>query len=75
VQAAAAMAAAVAVGPAAAEPEVGVRRVGTGLPARCRRVPGWDPAAPRRFADAGSGYGCLLRLAGLAPVVPPRASG
>jgi len=62
-----------AAGPADAEPEVGVRRVGTGLPARCRRVPGRDPAASRRFADAGSGYGCLLRRAGLAPVVPPRA--
>jgi len=34
--------------------EVDDRRVGTCLPARRRRVPGWDPAAPGRFADAGS---------------------
>jgi len=38
----------------AVAPEVGLRRVGTGLPARCRRSPGWVPAASGRFADAGS---------------------
>jgi len=57
-------------------PEVGDRRVGTCLPARHRRVPGWDPAAPGRFADAGSCYGRALRCAGSAPVVSAhRAAG
>jgi len=38
----------------AISPEVGDWRVDTCLPARPRRVPGRDPAAPGRFADVGS---------------------
>jgi len=41
----------------ATAPEVGDRRVDTCLPARPRRVPGRDPAAPGRFADVGSCFG------------------
>ena len=51
-----------AAGPAAAgelrgravAPEAGLWRVGTCLPAQCRRCPGGAPAGSCRFADAGS---------------------
>jgi len=54
----------------AVAPEVGLRRVGTGLPARCRRFPGWAPAASCRFADAGSCFSRSLLCASLMPGVP-----
>jgi len=50
-------------------PDTGDRRVGTCLPVRSRRVPGWDPAAPGRFADVGRGVGRALRCPSNVPVV------
>jgi len=50
--------------------EAGLRRVGTCLPARHRRCPGWAPAASCRFADAGSYHGRSLLVAGRAPGLP-----
>jgi len=46
----------------AVAPEAGLWRVGTCLPALCRRCPGGVPAEPCRFAGAGSGYGRSLLL-------------
>jgi len=51
----------------AAAQEADDRRVGTGLPARSRRIPGWGSAALSRFADAGRCVGQALRYADSVP--------